>query len=92
MAPAISFLEVPLNLRAPDVTLQIGRVVGRVVFRALNAAEVGFAVVLLIAIAAVGAGARAPARIVAPYALAFAVPAIQLLVLRPRLTRRGYCY
>jgi hypothetical protein len=40
MVLAISFLEAPLKFRAPGVTLSIGLGIGRLVFRALNAAEV----------------------------------------------------
>ncbi|OOK82815.1 putative transmembrane protein [Mycobacterium kansasii] len=47
MVLAISFLEAPLKFRAPNVTLQIGLGIGRLVFRALNTVEVGFALVLL---------------------------------------------
>jgi hypothetical protein len=36
MVLAISFLEAPLKFRAPNVTLQIGLGIGRLVFRALT--------------------------------------------------------
>ncbi len=48
MVLAISFLEAPLKFRAPNVTLQIGLGIGRLVFRALNAVEVAFAIVILL--------------------------------------------
>jgi hypothetical protein len=41
MVLAISFLEAPLKLRAPGVTLAIGLGIGRLVFRALNLVERG---------------------------------------------------
>ena len=47
MVLAISFLEAPLNFRAPNVTLPIGLGIGRLVFRALNIVEVVFAVAIL---------------------------------------------
>ena len=47
MVLAISCLEAPLKFRAPDVTLQIGLGIGRLVFRALNTVEVGFAIAIL---------------------------------------------
>ena len=47
MVVAISFLEAPLKFRAPNVTLQIGLGIGRLVFRALNSVEVVFGVVIL---------------------------------------------
>ncbi|WP_104150869.1 hypothetical protein [Mycobacterium intracellulare] len=46
MVLAISFLEAPLKFRAPNVTLQIGLGIGRLVFRALNTVEVAFALVI----------------------------------------------
>ena len=44
MVTAISFVEAPLKFRAPGVTLQIGLGIGRLVFRALNIAELTLAV------------------------------------------------
>jgi hypothetical protein len=85
MVLAISFLEAPLKFRAPDVTLQIGLGIGRLVFRALNAVEVGFA---LVVVAVVAAGPT-PARIAAAFWVAVAALAIQLIAVRPRLTRRS---
>jgi hypothetical protein len=85
MVLAISFLEAPLKFRAPNVTLQIGLGIGRLVFRALNTVEVGFALVVL----AILAAAPAPARIAAAFCVAIAALAIQLIAVRPRLTRRS---
>ena len=61
MVLAISFLEAPLKFRAPNVTLQIGLGIGRLVFRALNAAEVVFALV----IGAIVVAGPTPVRIIA---------------------------
>jgi hypothetical protein len=47
MVLAISFLETPLKFRAPDVDLPTGLAIGRLVFRALNTAEIVFAAALL---------------------------------------------
>jgi hypothetical protein len=85
MVLAISFLEAPLKFRAPEVTLQIGLGIGRLVFRALNTVEVGFALVI---IAIVAAGPM-PVRITAAYSVAIAALAVQLIAVRPRLTRRS---
>jgi hypothetical protein len=85
MVLAISFLEAPLKFRAPHVTLQIGLGIGRLVFRALNTVEVGFALVIG-AIVAVG---PTPGRIIAAFSVALAALAIQLVAVRPRLTRRS---
>ena len=43
MVLAISFLETPLKFRAPGISLPLGLGIGRLVFRALNLAEVGLA-------------------------------------------------
>ena len=85
MVLAISFLEAPLKFRAPNVTLQIGLGIGRLVFRALNTVEVAFALVIL----AIVAAGPTPARIAAAFYVAFAALAIQLIAVRPRLTRRS---
>jgi hypothetical protein len=85
MVLAISFLEAPLKFRAPNVTLQIGLGIGRLVFRALNAVEVVFAVVIVVIVVA----GPTPARVAAASSVAIAALAIQLLAVRPRLTRRS---
>lgn len=85
MVLAISFLEAPLKFRAPNVTLPIGLGIGRLVFRALNTVEVGFALMLL---AAVVAGPT-PARIIAAYLVVAVALAVQLVAVRPKLTRRS---
>lgn len=43
MVLAISFLETPLKFRAPGITVPLGLGVGRLIFRALNAAELALA-------------------------------------------------
>lgn len=85
MVLAISFLEAPLKFRAPNVTLQIGLGIGRLVFRALNTVEVGFALVLL---ALVVAGPT-PVGISVALGVALAALALQLIAVRPLLTRRS---
>ena len=85
MVLAISFLEAPLKFRAPNVTLQIGLGIGRLVFRALNTVEVVFALVLL----AIVLAGPTPTRTAVAFAVAFATLAIQLIAVRPRLTRRS---
>ncbi|HWS91325.1 MAG TPA: hypothetical protein VN306_02135 [Mycobacterium sp.] len=85
MVLAISFLEAPLKFRAPNVTLQIGLGIGRLVFRALNTVEVGFAIVIV----AFAVANPTPARIAVALAVAVAALAIQLIAVRPRLTRRS---
>jgi hypothetical protein len=85
MVLAISFLEAPLKFRAPNVTLQIGLGIGRLVFRALNTVELGFALVLL----ALAVADPMPTRIAVAFCVAFAALAVQLIAVRPRLTRRS---
>jgi hypothetical protein len=85
MVLAISFIEAPLKFRAPGVTLQIGLGIGRLVFRALNACELALAAAVVAAFAV-----QPPATSVA-VAAGVAVVALlaQLLIVRPRLTRRS---
>lgn len=47
---AISFMETPLKFTAPDITLPLGLGIGRVVFQALNRAEIVMAVLMIFAI------------------------------------------
>jgi hypothetical protein len=85
MVLAISFLEAPLKFRAPGVTIPIGLGIGRLVFRALNIVE---AVLAAAVIAAVIAG-NLPADVSAFTAVAAALLATQLGLIRPRLSRRS---
>jgi hypothetical protein len=85
MVLAISFLEAPLKFRAPNVTLQVGLGIGRLVFRALNTVEVVFALIIL----AVAVDGPMPTRIVVAFCVAFTALAVQLITIRPRLTRRS---
>jgi hypothetical protein len=85
MVLAIAFLEAPLKFRAPGVTLPIGLGIGRLVFRALNTAEVAFALVILAIVVS------SPTRvwITVAFCVAFAALAVQLIAVPPRLTRRS---
>ncbi|MFE9502927.1 hypothetical protein ACFYO6_10465 [Streptomyces anthocyanicus] len=85
MVLAISFLEAPLKFRAPGVTIPIGLGIGRMVFRALNLAEAVLAAAVVVAVATGGPSAA----VVTLTAVAVAVPAVQLAVVRPRLNRRS---
>lgn len=85
MVLAISFLETPLKFRAPNVTLQIGLGIGRLVFRALNTVEACFAAVIV----AIVVIAHPSTRITVWFAIALAALAIQLIAVRPQLTRRS---
>ena len=85
MVVAISFLEAPLKFRAPGVTLQIGLGIGRLVFRALNSAEVLIAVGIVVAM-----GLSHPrVSVIVALGIALGVLIVQLAVVRPRLARRS---
>ncbi|HWN25543.1 MAG TPA: hypothetical protein VNP37_01150 [Actinomycetospora sp.] len=85
MVLAISFLEAPLKFRAPGVTTVIGLGIGRVVFRALNVAEVvlALAVVVALLLAGVTVGPGVVVGVLVVVLLA------QLALVRPRLNRRS---
>jgi len=85
MVLAISFLEAPLKFRAPNVTLQIGLGIGRLVFRALNSVEIVFAIV----VATVILVSPPPTGVILAFLTAFAVLAAQLVAVRPFLNRRS---
>ena len=85
MVLAISFLEAPVKFRAPDVTLRIGLGIGRLVFRALNAVEVGFAVVVAVCLVVDPPGTGTLVALI----VAIVVLAVQLVAVRPALTRRS---
>jgi hypothetical protein len=85
MVLAISFLEAPLKFRAPGVTLQIGLAIGRLVFRALNSVESVLAVVIFTSFAV----DRPATWIVDAAALAALALVVQVVVVRPRLSRRS---
>jgi len=85
MVMAISFLEAPLKFRAPGVTIPIGLGIGRIVFRALNIVEAVLAVAVVVTVAT---GDPDTAVVVLTAATA-AVLAVQLVAVRPRLTKRS---
>jgi len=85
MVLAISFLEAPLKFRAPGLDLRVGLAIGRLVFRALNIAEVGWAVVIAVCL-----GLDPQSAAVTALACVLAVVLIvQLAAVRPRLNRRS---
>ncbi|MFD4190314.1 hypothetical protein [Amycolatopsis thermoflava] len=85
MVLGISFLEAPLKFRAPGVTVPLGLGIGRIVFRALNRAEVVLAVLVAAGVAL--SDVRWPAYLAG--AVAAVVLAVQLAVVRPPLNRRS---
>ena len=85
MVTAISFVEAPLKFRAPGVTLPIGLGIGRLVFRALNIAELTLAVVLASAVLAT----MPAARIIISATVPVVILVVQIVLVRPRLARRS---
>ena len=85
MVLAISFLEAPLKFRAKGLELPVGLAIGSIVFRALNIAEVIWAVVIAVCLTI--AGPSGPVLVLA--AVTAVLLAVQLLVVRPRLNRRS---
>ena len=85
MVLAISFLEAPLKFRAKGLELPVGLAIGRIVFRALNIAEVIWAVVIALCLSVTGPSG--PVLVLA--AVTAVLLAVQLLVVRPRLNRRS---
>jgi hypothetical protein len=84
MVLAISFLEAPLKFRAPGVTVPLGLGIGRLVFRALNAVEAVLALALAVCLVVGDPGAA-----VWPAVAAVAVLLVQVLAVRPGLSRRS---
>ena len=85
MVLAISFLEAPLKFRAPGITVPLGLGIGRLVFRALNAVEAVLAVVLLIGVVVGRRGTTG----IAGACIAVAVLLVQVVAVRPSLSRRS---
>jgi hypothetical protein len=90
MVLAISFLETPLKFRAPGITVPLGLGIGRLVFRALNAAELALAITLTLALLAsnardVNLGGTVTIVLITIWTLLL----VQVIALRPRLDRRA---
>lgn len=84
----ISFLEAPLKFRAPGITIELGLGIGRLVFRALNAAELVLAAALTAAVLAGARGVGADTAIPLLLAALWILLATQVAALRPRLNTR----
>lgn len=85
MLVAISFVETPLKFRAPGITIPLGLGIGRLVFRALNLAELFLAALLTLALVTGPAPGSAGWALLAGL---WAALLVQIGVLRPRLDRR----
>lgn len=86
---AISFLETPLKFRAPGMTVPLGLGIGRLVFRALNAVELAFALALTLGMLAASVDVRGQLAPVVLMTALWVVLLSQVGVLRPRLDRRA---
>jgi hypothetical protein len=84
MVLAISFLEAPLKFRAPGVDLPTGLAIGRLVFRALNTAEMILAIIVVTCLLIAAAANAMTAALVGTVILF-----VQVVVVRPYLTRRS---
>jgi hypothetical protein len=84
MVLAISFLETPLKFRAPGVDLRTGLAIGRLVFGALNTAEIVLAAAVLTCLFA-----AAPASAISAAVAGTAILLVQMFAVRPRLTQRS---
>ena len=84
MVLAISFLETPLKFQAPGVDLRTGLAIGRLVFGALNTAEIVLAAAVLTCLFT-----TAPASAMSAAIAGTAIFLIQVFAIRPRLTRRS---
>jgi hypothetical protein len=85
MLLGVSFLEAWVKFRAPTPTLPIGLDVGRQVFRALNLAELFWAVIGAACLTSSRWFGTAPTL---PFSAAFLTLVLQVLWLRPVLDRR----
>ncbi len=85
MVLAISFLEAPLKFHAEGLELRVGLAIGRIVFRALNIAEVVWAVLVAVCLTI----ARPSSPLIMIAAGTAVLLAVQLLLVRPRLNRRS---
>jgi hypothetical protein len=84
MVLAISFLETPLKFQAPGVDLRTGLAIGRLVFGALNTAEIVFAAAVL---SCLFTASRPSAAVAAAGSTLILV--VQVSLVRPGLTRRS---
>jgi hypothetical protein len=87
---AISFIETPLKFRAAGITVPLGLAIGRLVFRALNAAELALAATLTIAALTSTAGRSTIEGVSMTVLIAlWTLLVVQAAMLRPALDRRA---
>lgn len=90
MVLAISFLEAPLKFTVPELTLPVGLAVGRKVFRALNSVELVLSVALIAALVWNSTSSDVLPQLAFGAAIvAIVALAVQLIAIRPALSRRS---
>jgi hypothetical protein len=90
MILAISFVETPLKFRAPGITVPLGLGIGRLVFRALNAAELALAATLTLVVLTSTASRSTIKGVPTTVLIAlWTLLVVQVVVLRPHLDRRA---
>ncbi|KUG08016.1 hypothetical protein [Solirubrum puertoriconensis] len=85
MVAAISFMEAPLKFTAPNITVVLGVGIGRIVFHALNKAELALSLVALLSAGLLGV----PSRIWLTLLTAVTILLAQTLWLLPALDVRA---
>lgn len=85
MVVGISLIETPLKFRAPGITRPLGLGIGRLVFRALNLAELTLLLLLILALVGTSVGAARWTLL----ATTAAILLTQAFVLRPLLDERA---
>lgn len=85
MIVAISFIEAPLKFQAPGITIPLGLGIGRLVFTALNIAEL----VLLVGITVVMLWPRAARSQLIVTGVLWVVALVKVFVVRPPLNARS---
>ena len=88
MIAAISFLEAPLKFQAPGITIPLGLGIGRLVFTALNIAEL----LLLVALTVVmlwPKRVRADRNLLITGAALWVIALVKIFVVRPPLNARS---
>ena len=76
---AISFMEAPLKFTAPNVTLELGLGIGRVVFQTLNKIEIALAALLILSFVFARPKTKSPVYLFGGVALLLALETVWLL-------------
>lgn len=88
MIAAISFLEAPLKFQAPGITIPLGLGIGRLVFTALNIAEL-FLLVALTVVMLWPKRVRADRNLFIANAALWVIALVKIFVVRPPLNARS---